>query len=339
MANTELESVTMEKCNLIRNKLNHLTIKDVHLTGCELDDSQWTDIIGDLIDKEFQFNHTNEGTHFSNTGWKTLQDEKISKPRPTVVLLYSPADGVANTDLLVRYYREKGMDIQLIGPQDGINHPIFQNTLICGIILPGGPDVPKNQDDPRLKFEIEALNFARDKKIPLLAICRGHQFVGSQYGGTIGNVINDVHKDKAHDHRAHPIIVKNKKKYGSDLYNHLKAKHEKFRSKSKEEVGFTLSNENTIQYLTACRHNQRLFFEKNRNNKANVKIVAKAVDGTPEALEIDNHIMTVQHHHEIRALDFDPKSKVAKSVLNLFVKKVNSYYEKHRNDQKNELKR
>ena len=54
---------------------------------------------------------------------------------------------------------------------------------IKGIILSGGPNVNKNS--LRYKIQKQLTNISKNKKIPLLGICHGLQFINCLEGGSL----------------------------------------------------------------------------------------------------------------------------------------------------------
>lgn len=84
-----------------------------------------------------------------------------------------------------------------------------------GIVLSGGidthprfygsdelsyPHAPDQFDEGRDEFELGVLRFALNKRLPVLAICRGMQLVNIALGG---DLIQDVEAAGKHDHRRH----------------------------------------------------------------------------------------------------------------------------------------
>lgn len=77
-------------------------------------------------------------------------------------------------------------------PQD-----IVSKLKLNGIILSGGNDLShlpnaKNTAPERDKFEYKLLEACRDKKIPVLGVCRGLQIITAHYGGKISRVKGHV---------------------------------------------------------------------------------------------------------------------------------------------------
>lgn len=86
----------------------------------------------------------------------------------------------------------------------------FNQLPIKSIILSGGNDLSpeftkqpaidvRNSAPLRDAFEKKLLDLAVDRKIPVLGICRGMQFINSYFGGTMTQTINeDLHVKKTH---------------------------------------------------------------------------------------------------------------------------------------------
>lgn len=197
--------------------------------------------------------------------------------------------------------------------------------MISGIILPGGPDIPLDDKNTRKGFEIWLLDLGCLQKIPVLGICRGHQLIGSRFGGMIQDVNN---------HQGDVIHVKPKE--GSLIYQRLSAKYKKFEKNNDntgvaEKTYLSKGEDGAYTYYSSCAHGQMVFFDKNRD-KSKVKIVAKSSDNVPEALQINDHIITYQHHHESYLISNPDGGKVAKALLRVFASMVKTYYETHTND-------
>jgi gamma-glutamyl-gamma-aminobutyrate hydrolase PuuD len=324
ISNCNFKNVSMENCELIDANFKNIFLINSHVTKCKMIRSQWENISG-LVKDEYSENNIDFNSSFINTAWEEQDALKnISDDKPIVIMLYSVTDGVTNARKMINFYDKYGINLILIDPIINVKHPLFkQSALISGIILPGGPDIPEDDNDVRKKFEITLLNLACENKIPMLGICRGHQLIGSRFGGTIRTM--DSHIEN---------IMHVKPRQDSLIYQRLKQKHEKFKSKetnAPESTYLDVDEKGKFTYLSVCAHSQALFFDKSRN-KDQVKIVAKASDGTPEALEINGHILTYQHHHETYLFKNTPESgKIAKALLKLFATKVIVYEKENHN--------
>lgn len=327
---SSFETVTINNCQFIDTEINKLTTNNSHITQCDIKSSRWTNVRG-LVEDEYTHNTINFDCEFTNSAWDKIHDAvdvMVPEGKPLIVMLYSPEDGVTNALKMIKFYRSYDINLMLVTPNKGMNHPIFKKPhLISGIILPGGPDIPRNDQDVRKKFEIALLDLACEKKIPTLGICRGHQLIGSRFGGKIKTLM---------EHEEHVIHVKPKE--GSLIYQRLDKKHHKLNSLSTEgqtpgPVYLIKDAKGKLTYLSACNHQQVLIFDKKRSNKESVKIVAKASDGVPEALQINDHIITYQHHHEaFLEADSPASTKIAKALLKQYIAMVKSYEEKNRHD-------
>ena len=88
---------------------------------------------------------------------------------------------------------QKKVDILTWIPQN--KNPV-KNFDFDGVILSGGNDLysikKKKENLIRDKFESKLLKFAMNRSIPILAICRGFQFVNDFFGGSLKNVQNHI---------------------------------------------------------------------------------------------------------------------------------------------------
>jgi putative glutamine amidotransferase len=163
-----------------------------------------------------------------------------------------------------------------------------------GLLLTGGPDInplrygrvpegsTNNYDDERDLAEIEQLESALDRRIPILAICRGMQLLNVVHGGTLfqdldsGNchLLKTTVLDQPGKHRpAHLVTVMP----GTRLASILK----------------------TARLSVNSRHHQAI-----ENLGRGLLVAATAPDGTIEAIEggDDPFVLGVQWHPEDRIL-------------------------------------
>ena len=82
-----------------------------------------------------------------------------------------------------------------------------------GLLLTGGPDVAperyEEEEDPaagvetnlvRDEMEWRLLEFARERRLPVFAICRGHQVVNAFLGGTLWQDLGQLHPESKRVH-------------------------------------------------------------------------------------------------------------------------------------------
>jgi len=136
-------NVTKTNCKFVNTCFTHIDAVNFHLKNCNMVNARWTNI--NLIKDEYVENNIDANTQFENTGW----DEQhflnyLKNDKPVVIVIYSPEDGVLNTNSLLNFYRKYDLNLILIHLNIGLGHPVFQlSALICGIILLGGPHVTK----------------------------------------------------------------------------------------------------------------------------------------------------------------------------------------------------
>jgi len=114
-------------------------------------------------------------------------------------------------DYLDAVARAGGIPV-VLAPVDGAAEQLIER--IDGLVLTGGADVdsalygeerhPRAQrpDQARDRFEIELLEAATSKNMPVLAVCRGIQIVNVWRGGTLHQHLPEVTGHK--DHMAEP---------------------------------------------------------------------------------------------------------------------------------------
>jgi len=102
----------------------------------------------------------------------------------------------------------------LVSDLKTLNYFVNKSSLsIKGIILSGGPNVNKNS--LRYKIQKQLTNISKNKKIPLLGICHGLQFINCLEGGSLKKINNHVqidHKIKSNDD--YPLKVNSYHQYG-----------------------------------------------------------------------------------------------------------------------------
>lgn len=311
LTNTHFEGCRFSKAIFCLSSLNQ-----IKMIKCSILNSQFYNLATFNQLNEMQECFVDGKSVFQNTPFDVRCCEyiKVDYSNTNIVVLYSPADGTANCELLISFFESKHVNVILLSPQTGLEHPIFQCLdSISGMVLPGGPDVPEKADI-RKTFEMDLLAMSRSYRIPLLGVCRGHQLIGSLFGGKI----------KRHSHEFDgetDIIVSHA--LGSMLEEIVHHKYNKYHGKhDSRNMLVTIDAKGRYVYQSQCAHANGVFFDKGRSNKHEVIITAKSNDGLVEGLQIDGHIFTFQHHHEAYADQYPELGQVARGVLNGFVRQV-----------------
>ena len=152
------------------------------------------------------------------------------------------------------------------------------------VLLPGGGDLSPERygqqvehdavydvDHEQDAFDLAVAEWALGAGVPLLAVCRGTQVVNVLRGGTLRQ-----HMDDPHRHVVHEVAV---------------------------DEGSRLSAAVGPAVTASCYHHQAL-----ERLGDGLHVVARAEDGTPEAIELDGHqgwFLGVQWHPEDTA-ETDP---------------------------------
>lgn len=153
------------------------------------------------------------------------------------------------------------------------------------LFLSGGGDIDPalynsnesavNVNPNRDRFELALINYALDHDMPILGICRGCQLLNVRLGGTLQTIRNNPALKKYHNRlRSHPIYIEPESHFahmvGGDFLGHIRSIH----GKAVDQPG------------------------------ENLRIVARANDGIPEAYESTsigdgNWIVGIQWHPEL----------------------------------------
>ncbi len=152
------------------------------------------------------------------------------------------------------------------------------------VLLPGGGDLSPERygqqvehdavydvDHEQDGFDLAVAEWALGAGVPLLAVCRGTQVVNVLRGGTLRQ-----HMDDPHRHVVHDVAV---------------------------DEGSRLAAAVGAQVTASCYHHQAI-----ERLGDGLHVVARAEDGTPEAIELDGHdgwFVGVQWHPEDTA-ETDP---------------------------------
>jgi gamma-glutamyl-gamma-aminobutyrate hydrolase PuuD len=183
--------------------------------------------------------------------------------------------------------RGGGIPVLLLPVEAGLVDPILDR--IDGVVLSGGGDIaPKRYGaerhdavrmvvDERDEFELALVTRTYERKMPMLAICRGNQVVNVAFGGTLiqdlpshsGAHGHDISGEGAYEPHSQALVEEGSKLasiFGAGLHGINSIHHQ-----AVEELG------------------------------AGLKVVASAPDGTVEALEHEDKawdLLSVQWHPE-----------------------------------------
>lgn len=162
------------------------------------------------------------------------------------------------------------------------------------VLLPGGGDLSPERygedvasdavydvDHEQDAFDLAVAEWALDAGVPLLAVCRGTQVVNVLRGGSLRQHMADPHR-----HVVHEVAV--------DEGSRLAA-----------AVGATVT--------ASCYHHQAL-----ERLGTGLRVVARAEDGTPEAIELDGHdgwFLGVQWHPEDTAATDEAQLAVFRALV------------------------
>jgi putative glutamine amidotransferase len=210
-----------------------------------------------------------------------------TRPRPLIAI---PARFAASTSAL-RYAAEVNARALIeavwrAGGEPATIHPAESDVAarlarFDGVLLPGGGDLAPHRygaadthdsvydvDELQDTFDLQVARSALESGIPLFAICRGLQVVNVALGGTLDQDMGGP--DREHRHVVHPVTIRQ----GSLLARAVGAE--------KAEA--------------SCYHHQRV-----DRPGAGLEVIATAVDGTIEALELPDTrswFTAVQWHPE-----------------------------------------
>jgi putative glutamine amidotransferase len=222
--------------------------------------------------------------------------------------------GITNTEARYPNYPLwiKGNDDIEIIKLDAEN---FDDIKKCdGIVLSGGIDThpkfyknerlnyplaPSTFNEQRDEFELKVFNYTQEKKIPVLAICRGMQLVNVALGG---DLIQDLEENKKQDHRRH---------------NDVDGIHQITVAKGSLLYQITGTDTGTIN----SAHHQA--FGKIAND---LKVTAYSPDNVAEAAEWKNKehkpfLLCVQWHPE-RLAQEQPDNPFTKNIREHFLKEI-----------------
>lgn len=108
-----------------------------------------------------------------------------------------------NDDYIQAISRAGGVPV-VLPIVDSKEEILAQVELLDGLVMMGGHDVDPElySEEPTAKlgfiyprrdrFDLELINAARDRKIPMLGICRGHQIINVAFGGTLYQDLSEI---------------------------------------------------------------------------------------------------------------------------------------------------
>ncbi|WP_454782320.1 gamma-glutamyl-gamma-aminobutyrate hydrolase family protein [Legionella sp. WA2022007384] len=230
----------------------------------------------------------------SNFQYELNNEEKRqlrrSESKPKVVALYEEHDGAANADLAIQHFEDEGLGVVRVSSNEGLDHPAFTDESIDGIYLPGGSDIPVDDDnDPRKKFEGQLAKLARTKDIPLFGVCRGEQALGHHNSLDVEDLPEYEQHYAGADNSSNPesnntVVVEQ----GSQLFAALQ-------NEFKED-----SSNGSIEYPVKCLHHQHI---RDDSRYSGLQVTGRnKFDNTIESIEIRTgkyYSLGVQHHPEV----------------------------------------
>ena len=163
-------------------------------------------------------------------------------------------------------------------------------SKLDGLILSGGHDVAPQMygENPLRKlgetfperdsFDMKLIEFAKDRTIPILGICRGFQILNVYHGGTLYQDLDYLDNKDALDHS---------QQSGPDIVNH---------SITIDETSMFFEITQSRRLFVNSFHHQAL-----KKVGESLSVVAKADDGVVEAFESSDYpwLLAVQFHPEM----------------------------------------
>lgn len=147
----------------------------------------------------------------TTSGSRTSVTLGVQRPTASLDAAYVEATAVAGGLPLLLPNTDPGLAAELVEPLDAL---IFSGGADVEPSRYGAERAPETHpaDPARDAFELAALTAARDRDLPVLAICRGMQVLNVAHGGTliqhVPHVTKTEHKDIVHwDVSASPVTV------------------------------------------------------------------------------------------------------------------------------------
>ena len=238
----------------------------------------------------------------------------VATAGPRIGLVYATnhlhALAAGKPDPLAAYRRaieEQGGEIVMLGQTDPADELARKLAGLNGLLLPGGIDIdPKaygEERHPKLEktdesldhMQFDLLRHARERMLPVLGICLGHQTISVFLGGTLyQDIPSQFHSDGAVVHRGGSPPTHLVKVSGGSLLHEILA---------------------TDQLVVNSSHHQAI-----KRLGAGLAVSARSEDGLIEAVEGTGKqfILGVQFHPE-RLTDADPRLK---SIFQRFVREA-----------------
>ena len=174
---------------------------------------------------------------------------------------------------LIDWVLELGFKPLLVSDLKTLNFFLNLNTLkIKGIILSGGNNINKNS--LRYKIEKKLSEISKSKKIPLLGICHGLQFINYLDNGSLRKIKNHVRTyHKISSKFRYPLRVNSFHEYGiKKLGKNFKIiaysddnQIEAIRHKKYNWLGWMWHPERDKKFNSNLKKIAKLFFNKNEN--------------------------------------------------------------------------
>lgn len=205
----------------------------------------------------------------------------------------------------VESVRRAGASVVLIPPGLGLDiEPIL--ARIDALVLSGGGDIEPEQYGgqhhdtvynlfpERDESELKIAQWALDKRLPTLAICRGLQIVNVACGGSLHVHVPDVYGDSV-DHRVAP-------RDAVDHVHYIEAS-----SRLCTILGDT-------EVVAKSWHHQAV-----ARVADGFKVVASAADGCIEAIENESRpeLVAVQWHPEMTAAESEPQQRLFDELVKM----------------------
>ncbi len=240
-------------------------------------------------------------------------------------LIYSKEQGVKlqeGEDKLPNYRKAiemEGGTIVVLSEDYDEEFLMTQLKQLDGLLIPGGGDIdPKffNEENKGSRepdagfdaFEFDIIKYCVERKMPIFAICRGHQLINVYFGGNLYQDLPSQYERK--DLLVHQILDNNGKIKPCFHYINI----------HKDSLLYDILGEERIRVNSS--HHQSV-----KNIAPGFKITSLSEDGVIEAMEGtgDEYIMSVQFHPEKLVIE-DPRFY---TLFNRLIKEATLWKEKN----------